>query len=191
MVTFIKNMATEQGIALPGRVPHYKDLKVQLLPSCETKASVWPRFQKTSEDEHLKGITYAKFVALWNTLTPYVVIMTPASNLCSLCQLNNTKITNNVNVSDEEKLNCLCEQEKHFQEAKSERAFMKENIANCKEALQGSGVALLTGRPSCSFKGTIHYSYDYAQQVHIPSNPQQPGPIYFKTPRKCGLFGIC
>lgn len=28
-------------------------------------------------------------------------------------------------------------------------------------------------------------------QVHYPSNPQQPGPIYFKTPRKCALFGVC
>ena len=28
------------------------------------------------------------------------------------------------------------------------------------------------------------------QQVHIPSNPMQPGPIYFKMPRKCGIFGI-
>ncbi|CAB4025509.1 Hypothetical predicted protein [Paramuricea clavata] len=36
----------------------------------------------------------------------------------------------------------------------------------------------------------MHYSFDYAQQVHIPSNPMQPGPIYFKTPRKCGIFGV-
>ena len=34
-------------------------------------------------------------------------------------------------------------------------------------------------------------SYDYAQQVHYPSNPLQPGPIYFKTPRKCAIFGVC
>lgn len=68
---------------------------------------------------------------------------------------------------------------------------MKTNIAACKELLQNSGIDLLSGMPCCSFKGTVHYSYDYAQQVHIPSNPQQPGPIYFKTPRKCGLFGIC
>ena len=54
---------------------------------------------------------------------------------------------------------------------------------------------------------TVHYSFDFAQQVkvyqhttgshyscfqvHYPSNPLQPGPIYFLTPRKCGLFGIC
>lgn len=35
---------------------------------------------------------------------------------------------------------------------------------------------------------TIHF--DYAQQVHIPSNPFQPGPIYLKTPRKCRISGV-
>ena len=37
----------------------------------------------------------------------------------------------------------------------------------------------------------VHYSFDFAQQVHYPSDPHQPGPIYFLTPRKCGIFGIC
>ena len=36
----------------------------------------------------------------------------------------------------------------------------------------------------------IHYSFDYAQQVHMPCNPMQPEPIYFKTPPKCGIFGV-
>ena len=36
----------------------------------------------------------------------------------------------------------------------------------------------------------MHFSFDYAQQLHYPSNPQQPGPIYFLTPWKCQLFGI-
>jgi len=43
----------------------------------------------------------------------------------------------------------------------------------------------------CCLEGTVHYSYDYAQQLHYPADPYQPGPIYFKTPRKCGLFGVC
>ena len=38
---------------------------------------------------------------------------------------------------------------------------------------------------------TVHYSFDFAQQVHYPSNPLQPGPIYFLTPRKAAIFGIC
>ena len=35
-----------------------------------------------------------------------------------------------------------------------------------------------------------HYSFDYAQQVHFPSDPLQLGPIYFLTPRKCTVFGV-
>ncbi len=26
--------------------------------------------------------------------------------------------------------------------------------------------------------------------MHFPSNPLQPGPMYFLTPRECGLFGV-
>ncbi len=35
-----------------------------------------------------------------------------------------------------------------------------------------------------------HYSFDYAQQVHFPSDPMQPGPVCFLTPRKCSVFGV-
>ena len=27
--------------------------------------------------------------------------------------------------------------------------------------------------------------------MHYPSDPQQPGPWYFLTPRKCAIFGVC
>ena len=37
----------------------------------------------------------------------------------------------------------------------------------------------------------VHFSFDFAQQVHYPHNPLQPGPMDFKTPRKCAIFGIC
>ena len=43
----------------------------------------------------------------------------------------------------------------------------------------------------CSLLKKVHYSFDMAQQVHYPANPLQPGPIYFLTPRKCALFGVC
>ena len=40
--------------------------------------------------------------------------------------------------------------------------------------------------PAC-----VHYSFDFAQQVHYPHNPLQPGPMYFKTVRKCAIFVVC
>ena len=54
-VTFIKNFATEQAISLPGRYPNFKDLKVQLLPSSETKASMWRQYKKASEEKNLSA----------------------------------------------------------------------------------------------------------------------------------------
>ena len=38
---------------------------------------------------------------------------------------------------------------------------------------------------------SAHYSFDFAQQVHYLHNPLQPGPMYFKTARKCAVFGVC
>ena len=35
-----------------------------------------------------------------------------------------------------------------------------------------------------------HISFDFAQQVHIPHLPDEPGPMYFLTPYKIGLFGV-
>ena len=46
-------------------------------------------------------------------------------------------------------------------------------------------------REPCSFPNIVHYSFDMAQQIHYPANPLQPGPIYFLTPRKCAIFGVC
>jgi len=54
-----------------------------------------------------------------------------------------------------------------------------------------NGLTELKPSTAVSHSMSMHYSFDYAQQVHLPSNPQQPGPIYFLVPRKCGLFGVC
>ena len=45
--------------------------------------------------------------------------------------------------------------------------------------------------PPASNNVMAHYSFDFVQQVHYPSNPLQPGPIYFLTPRKAAIFGVC
>ena len=35
------------------------------------------------------------------------------------------------------------------------------------------------------------YTHDYTPQGYYLTKPQQLGPIYFKTPNKFGIFGIC
>ena len=46
-------------------------------------------------------------------------------------------------------------------------------------------------RPANTTPISAHYSFDMAQQVFYPNDPQQPGPMYFMTPRKCAIFGVC
>jgi len=94
---------------------------------------------------------------------------------------------------DEEKSEVVRKQESHLLDAERERSVYK---SVCEESKRNLAPKLInldfnTTRPSCSFKGKMHYSFDYAQQVHLPSNPMQPGPIYFKVPRKVGIFGVC
>jgi len=36
-----------------------------------------------------------------------------------------------------------------------------------------------------------HYTFDFAEQWHLPHHSHQVGPMYFKVGRKFQLFGIC
>ena len=76
----------------------------------------------------------------------------------------------------------------HLEDAAKERSLYNSVIHEVKLNLPDG--SCLGPHEECSFQGKAHYSFDFAQQVHYPSNPQQPGPIFFKAPRKCGLFGV-
>lgn len=74
----------------------------------------------------------------------------------------------------------------------SEREFYKNCCQKSKEKINDhlQEVDFSVERRPCSYTGTVHYSYLCTQQLDFPANPNQPGPIYFKTPRKCAIFGI-
>ena len=36
-----------------------------------------------------------------------------------------------------------------------------------------------------------HYSFDYAQNIHLPSDPMQVRSLFFLCPKKVGIFGVC
>lgn len=171
---------------LCGRIPGFKREDVQVLPSSETKASVWRVYTGTFEASAEQAVSYSKFVDLWQQFCPKVVVAKPMTDLCFTCQQNTTKLVRAANLPDHEKADCIKAQQEHLDCAQVEREFYKKT---CSDAAMTFGHTVAetnfneTNEP-CSFSGTMHYSFDYAQQVHFPSNPMQPGPIYFKTPRK-------
>ena len=72
-----------------------------------------------------------------------------------------------------------------------ERTFYQNMVKDAKAAYTAAGCPPVGPHPPCSTDFAVHLSFDYAQQVHLPSFPMQPGPLYFLVPRKVGIFGVC
>ena len=81
----------------------------------------------------------------------------------------------------------LKEYEEHLKIALAERSVYRKACKESREVMAASPTSAVVPWHTTKF----HYSFDFAQQFHFPSDPFQPGSIYFLTPRKCGLFGVC
>jgi hypothetical protein len=81
-------------------------------------------------------------------------------------------------------------QEEHLAKQLMERQLYQGMSEKAKGTCQQLGITGLQRSAPCSRQISMHYSFDFAQQVHLPSDPLQPGPIYFLTPRKVGIFGV-
>ena len=191
--SFLANYVEENAIVLPGRIPGFKSDDVKVLSSSETKIGVWRVYEKACQTSNKRAVSYPKFHQIWGQCYPNVVVSKPMTDLCITCQQNTNKLQRAANLTEREKAELIKDHQDHINCAQSEREFYRNSCANSQKTLENiEDNALLnrTNRNACSLKGTMHYSFDFAQQVHIPSNPMQPGPIYFKTPRKCGIFGV-
>ena len=191
--TFLTNYVEENAISLPGRIPGFKSDDIKVLSSSESKIGVWRVYEAACVASDVRAVSYRKFLQLWDQFHPNVVISKPATDLCFTCQQNTNKLQRAANLSDREKSECVKAHQDHLNCAQSEREYYRNSCINSENALGPIDTETVLDRESreaCSLNVTVHYSFDYAQQVHIPSNPMQPGPIYFKTPRKCGIFGV-
>ncbi|XP_068754155.1 uncharacterized protein [Montipora capricornis] len=189
---FLTNYVEENAVLLPERIPGFKKDDIRLLSSSETKMNVWRMFKRTCEESGKHAVCYTTFVKLWEQFHPDVVVAKPMTDLCLTCQQNTSKLLRSANLPDREKSECVIAQQEHLTSVKTERDFYNkiclESQSNFKRFEET--IKLDERNEPCSIDTTIHYSFDFAQQIHIPSNPMQPGPIYFKTPRKCGIFGV-
>ena len=125
--------------------------------------------------------------------------MTPLTDLCWLCQQNSTAIARSTNLSESEKSALLRKAIEHVELAQKERHYYKTISGECQTSVRShfrSNDAFVAPLPHARIPPNtvnikVHYSFDMAQQVHYPSDPLQPGPMYFLTPRKCTIFGVC
>ena len=184
---FIDNFSEVHGLPLPGRMPNHRDSDLVILPSDMSKSYVYRKYAETGEQSSEYRFKRRKFEELWHDLRPYVVTNKPATDLCLTCQLNNDKISKSFALSEEEREQLHITAAKHLSHARSERHNYR---LQCKTA-SDQWKEHTEKTPRLLYEGEMHYSFDYAQQIHFPFNDQQPGPAYFLTARKCQLFGVC
>ena len=189
VISFISNYADYNAMPLPGRMPKMKDYTVMMLPSDVTKTNLWRKYSKACAEASCRAVGLTKFKNIWKLYLPHIAIMKIASDLCDTCQQNNNLIMKSVNCSEAEKSAQLIKQEQHLALAKECRDYYKQQCED--SSIYWNSLAEEQKKSQDLLDGTLHISFDYAQNVLIPHSPQQVGPIYFKTPRKCHIFGIC
>ena len=136
VVKFIKNVAEEQALLLPGGVPGFKQIDVKLLLSNLTKHSLWKKYSDICTSMGQASVGYSKFCDLWNQLCPFILIMRPATDLCWTCQKNNTQINKSANLPEAEKADAVRRQEEHLRLTSGEREYYKWRVRKQKPAFK-------------------------------------------------------
>ena len=199
IVRFLLNYSDQHGLLLPGRIPGYSRSDIKLLPSSLSKRSLWRVYHQSADSaEDVHAVAYSTFCILWQSLLPAIIIMKPMTDLCWECQRNSAAILRAANFPVSEKSATIKTAEEHLRIVQMERSFYKSISDECRQAikdhfsLNGSFTPPPPNAKVAANSSPIkaHYSFDFAQTVHFPSDPLQPGPIYFLTPRKCSVIGV-
>ena len=200
VVKFLLNYVEQHGLLLPGRVPGYSRDDVKLLPSRASKKGIWGMyFCAAQQDPEVHAVAYSTFCTLWRTLLSSILLMKPMTDLCWTCQKKSTAFLRSANFPDKEKSAVLMDAEEHLRIVQIECSYYKkQNVMTANRILSLTSHLVMTfslpplasQTPTNSRDICAHYSFDYVQQIHFPSDPMQPGPIYFLTPIKCAVFGV-
>ena len=186
--TFIQNFAENNALVMPGRMTNYKNPDLKLLPSSMSKKYVYELYRDALKETDDEAISLRLWYQTWHELCGNVVVQLPRTDLCSLCQQNQITVGKMRNLDEDKKLGLIKQCQDHLLCVQKEREHYSQVIAHCQSQ------PLLPRQPgahtACSFVGTMHQSFDFAQQIHLPYNSQQVGPIYFLTGYKIGLFGV-
>jgi hypothetical protein len=155
---------------------------LQLLPSSTSKRQIYDLYVLATQDDS-RVAEASTFDAIWRKYLPKLQITKAMSDLCWECQQNSTAIVRSQSATGIVQSQVLEKAKHHVDLVQKERQYYQSVLKNALDQYNTS--------PSSTLSTMYHYSFDFAQQVHFPSNPLQPGPIYLLTPRKCGIFGVC
>jgi len=166
IVNFLNAYSIQNGYPCPSAVRKTKKRESNptiFLPRGTRKIDVYKEFVNVDvENSTASQITKRYFNMVWKKRCPYIKIMKNGSDYCDYCTKHHTDAK-----TDEDSRELL---ERHRQKAKQER---NNYLSQLKD-------------PSVP-----HYTFDFAQSVHLPFLLRQPGSFFFKKGLRVRIFGVC
>jgi hypothetical protein len=151
-----------------------------ILPSFTTKAHLYRCYQNACKDGGSKYVSHSYFKSVWRNQLPNIVVQKPRTDLCAQCQQNFTSLGHLRTLDDDVKQNLLQRSVDHLSEVTRERSLYQKDVHTAKQSLASQSSLspdnLISHEPN-SQDLVPHYSFDYAQQIQIPHNSQQVGPL--------------
>lgn len=148
------------------------------------------------KDPSVSYLKYKSFTSVWKRCLPDIVFMTPWSGVCAICE--EFRILIRDASCEDDKVKFSTEFASHVRIAQEEREYYLTSMKKAETMdyrARGSIIhaetELAKVQGSQSRPKYAHYTFDFAEQVHIPHHSRQVGPLYFKVCRKIHVFGIC
>ncbi|RUS75566.1 hypothetical protein EGW08_016660 [Elysia chlorotica] len=160
-------------------VPGYHRTGLKLLPSHWTKKKVWTQFKEASEKTGWRVLSVSTFKKTWLRYVPFIVVARPMTDLCNICQSNNSLILRSANTGDPSKLRLLEEKVQHIQKVNKERELYNSYVQAFKRQVLETSIDGLVQSAPCSRNMSMMYAFDFAQQVHLQVPLCSLGPFIF------------
>lgn len=185
-VDFVKTYADLHGLPYPAPT-HGRAAKPPVyLPASESYKSMHKTYISVSQEQSVRHTGKSTFISIWKACLPHIKFMDPRADVCSVCE--NCRAAVAAAVAEADKLAAIEKFSKHIAEAQRERELYRSATLDAAAALQNRPPHAPPYEPCSSDIAAVHYTFDFAQQVTLPHMARQPGPLYFKTPRKVQLF---
>ena len=195
--SFIINYAYVHGLPDPGRDLRAGKGRLRiLLPAVMTYEFVHKEYVKSVVKAGTQSVGYHSFTRIWHKRFPHIGFMRSRTDLCMKCEDFKKKLNQIAGDLGEnresEKIEVHQQAVAHLKHARTERDHYRECIKSAEEQYSKLSPERqkIPGKPN-SRSICAHYSWDFAQHVTYPYENQQVGPIYFKSPRKAHIFGVC
>ena len=178
-VAFLNSHAQKFGIPHPAPLHGGDDRPPIFLPAYQTRKSIHEVYRKSCVDAQVRAVSERSLRRIWSRLMPNIKIMTPRTNVCTVCEKLRRNVTSAV--QEDKKLQVCQDLTDHITDTQKERDFYRQKTIDATEELRKGDVPVKFA----------HYAFDFAQNVCIPNSARQEGPLYFKTLHRVQVFDIC